>query len=187
MSKLKFLIIGPNTENTDDLIQQIKKAGHIPYLARLGDIIFEFKKGEKKPLWKNKNVYDFDIFLFRGYNKNLIFAQILAQALLKNKKTVVDETIGKRFISSKAYESSTMIENKISHPKTYQAVSHSAYKALLKKINFPVIVKPIYGQKGQGIEKIKNQKDYLDFFSKNNQDYLVQEFFEIDGDIRFSS
>lgn len=184
MNKLNFAIIGPNTENTLDLIREIKKAGHRPFVVRLSDIFFEFNNGIFRALWKNKDLFDFDIFLLRGYNKNLLFAQIFAQELLAKGKIVIDETIGKRFISSKAYEASRMMQKKISHPKTWQAVSFSSYKKILKQISFPVIAKPVYGQKGQGIEKIRTAKEYLTFFSKNPKGYLVQEFLKIDGDIR---
>jgi ribosomal protein S6--L-glutamate ligase len=184
MNKLGFIIIGPNTENTLDLIREIKKAGHRPFVVRLSDIFFEFNNEIFRALWKNKNLLDFDIFLMRGYNKNLLFAQILAQELLVNGKIVIDETIGKRFISSKVYEASRMMQNKINHPKTWQAVSFSSYKKILKQISFPVIVKPVYGQKGQGIEKFETAKEYSDFFSKNPKGYLIQEFLKIDGDIR---
>lgn len=184
MNKLNFVIIGPNTENTLDLIREIKKTGHRTFVVRLSDIFFEFNNGALKALWKNKNLFDFDIFLFRGYNKNLLFAQILAQELLGRGKIVIDKTMGKRFISSKAYEASRMMQGKINHPKTWQAVSFSSYKKILRKISFPVIAKPIYGQKGQGVEKIETAKEYLNFFSKNPKGYLIQEFLKIDSDIR---
>lgn len=184
MNKLSFVIIGPNTENTLDLIREIKKAGHRHFIVRLSDIFFEFNNGIFRALWKNKDLLDFDIFLLRGYNKNLLFAQILAQELLAKGKIVIDKTIGKRFISSKAYETSKIMQNKINHPKTWQAVSFSSYKKILKQISFPVIAKPVYGQKGQGIEKFETAKEYLNFFSKNPKGYLVQEFLKIDGDIR---
>ncbi|MFA4817815.1 MAG: RimK family alpha-L-glutamate ligase [Parcubacteria group bacterium] len=184
MNKLSFVIIGPSTENTLDLVREIEKTGHRSFIVKLSDIFFEFNNGAFKALWKNKDLLDFDIFLLRGYNKNLLFAQILAQELLVKGKIVIDDTIGKRFISSKIYEASRMAQNKINHPRTWQAVSFSSYKKILKQISFPVIAKPVYGQKGQGIEKFKTAKEYLSFFSKNPKGYLIQEFLNIDGDIR---
>jgi|WetSurMetagenome_2_1015567.scaffolds.fasta_scaffold05184_2 ribosomal protein S6--L-glutamate ligase len=184
MNKLSVVIIGPETENTADLVREIEKKGHHSSVVKLGDVFFEFNDGTFKASWKNKNFFDFDIFIFRGYNKNLLFAQILAQELLARKKTVIDETIGKRFVSSKIYEASMLAQNRINHPKTWQAVSFSSYKRILEKISFPVIAKPIDGQKGQGIEKIESKERYLSFFAKNKKGYLCQEFLKIDYDIR---
>ncbi|HHE45911.1 MAG TPA: ATP-grasp domain-containing protein, partial [Candidatus Moranbacteria bacterium] len=39
-------------------------------------------------------------------------------------------------------------------------------------------------QKGQGIKKIANKNDFIEFFKNNPQCYLIQEFLKIDGDIR---
>jgi ribosomal protein S6--L-glutamate ligase len=184
MTKLKFVIFGPETPNTLDLVEEIKKSNNIPYVIQLKNIVFEFKNGKYRALWKNKDLRKFDIFLLRGYNKNLIFAQILIESLLTQNKTVIDETIGKKFLSSKVFEASLMNRNKIRHPRTYQAIDFIIWKKLLTKINFPIIAKPIYGQKGQGIVKLENKKEYLKFFAKNPRGYLVQEFLKIDGDIR---
>jgi RimK family alpha-L-glutamate ligase len=184
MNKLSFAIIGPETENTADLAREIEKRGHCSYIVRLSDVFFEFSDGIFKAPWKEKDLFDFDIFILRGYNKNLLFAQIIAQELLARKKTVIDEAVGKRFASSKIYEASMMMQSKINHPRTWQAVSFSSYKKLLEKISFPIIAKPIDGQKGQGIERIENEEQYLSFFANNKKGYLCQEFLKIDYDIR---
>lgn len=42
----------------------------------------------------------------------------------------------------------------------------------------------MYGQKGQGIVKIDNKKQAYNFFKKNHKGYLLQEYLEIDSDIR---
>ena len=184
MNKLNFAIIGPGTENTSDLIQEIEEKGHCSSVVKLGDIFLEFADGTFKAVWDKKDFFGFDIFLLRGYNKNLSFAQIITQELLERKKTVIDEAVGKKFISSKIYEASLMAQNNINHPKTWQAISLSSYKKILEKISFPIIAKPTNGQKGQGIEKIENKEQYLSFFAENTKGYLCQEFLKIDYDIR---
>lgn len=184
MKKFRFAIIGPDTENTRDLTEEIKETAHSFAVLKFSDITIEFTRGNFHAFWKNKNLDIFDIFILRGYNKNLLFAQIIVQNLLRKNKVVIDETIGRRFISSKAYEASVMAEKKIAHPQTYQAVGRKAYERLLARIRFPIIAKPIYGQKGQDIQKITSHKEFLEFFAKNPKGYIFQEFFEIDGDIR---
>ena len=184
MHKLKFIILGPKTENTKDLAHAIKTKGHLPFIVNIKDICLQFENGIFKALWNNKNILTFDIFLLRGYNKNIPFVQIIAQELIRLNKTVIDETIGKKFIPSKTYEASAIIQEKLNHPRTFQSVNFHTWKKILPKTSFPAIVKPIYSQKGQNIKKIINKEAYLEFFSENPQGYLLQEFIKIDSDIR---
>lgn len=179
-----FVIIGPNTENTEDLLLEIKKRGHAALVVKLMDVMFEFSSGQFRAFWKGRDLLCDDIFIFRGYNKNLLFAEILAEQLIENGKVVIDEAIGKRFAHSKVYEAAMMNRIGISHPKTYQAVNSSTYSAHADEVSFPIIAKPIDGQKGQGIEKIMSKEQYLSFFAKNPKGYLFQEYLKITYDIR---
>lgn len=184
MKKINFLIIGPNTENTADLVEEIKKRGHLVSIISMKEIFFEFSYNNFKINFKNKSLGVFDIVIFRGYNKNFIEAEILAKKFLDDNKIVIDETIGKRFLPSKIFEASRLVKNKIKHPKTFQALGNSSYAEIFKKIKFPIIVKPVGGQKGKDIHKFKNIEEARIFFKKNPRGYLIQEYCKIDGDIR---
>lgn len=180
----KFIIIGSATENTRDLLQEIEKRGLENRLIPLRDISFEFSGGTFSAHDNNTNLENFDIFIFRGYNKNLIFAQVLAKNLLSQNKIVLDETLGKNYISGKIHEATVFLEKNIPHPKTYQAIKKDAYKKIISEISFPIIVKPVDGQKGQDIEKFNDQKSALDFFNKNPKGFFIQEYLSITDDIR---
>ncbi|MFA5300847.1 MAG: hypothetical protein WC389_21865 [Lutibacter sp.] len=58
MNKLKFAIIGPETENTADLVREIKKSGHCSSVIRLSDIFFEFNNGDFRAQWKDEDFFD---------------------------------------------------------------------------------------------------------------------------------
>lgn len=184
MKKIKFLIIGPDTENTRDLVEEIKKRKHPVLSVPMKEIFFEFSNKTFEIGWKNKNLSIFDVVLFRGYNENYIEAEILAKKFLANKKIVIDETIGKNFVPGKNFEASQLIKNNLKHPKTFQALTYSVFLNILKKISFPIIAKPVRGQKGKNIHKFEKIKEAKDFFKKNPKGYLIQEYCKIDGDLR---
>ncbi len=184
MKKIRFAVIGPPTKNTSDLQKEITKRNFTVSVFSLSSLFLEFDKN--KFIAKNKEISldDFDIFLFRAYNKHFKEAKILAEALIAKNKLVIDDVLGFDMINSKIYEASKLSRAGLNYPKTWQSIGKNNYFAILKKITFPVIVKPVYGQKGQGIKKIANKNDFIEFFKNNPQCYLIQEFFKIDGDIR---
>lgn len=186
MKKIKFAIIGASeTENAKDLVKEIKSSGHTIFLIQPKNLVFEFSKNKKFKIKQgNIDLDKLDIFIFRGYNVNIVAVKILAEKLIRDKKVVIDEILGKRFIPSKIFEASKLAEHNINHPMTFQALDISSYKIVLDKATFPIIIKPLYGQKGQGIIKINNKTKALAFFKKNPKGYLIQEYLKTDSDIR---
>jgi len=185
MKKITFAIIGPETENTLDLEKEILKNGHSCIVFQLKDLEVVFSEKKTSIFFEKRDLLDsVDIFIFRAYNKNFVFAEVLVKELLTNGKTVIDEAIGREMIPSKLNEASQFVFSGLKHPKTYQALSWNSWKRILEKVRFPLIAKPIYGQKGQDITKIESEKEYTSFFKKNPKGYLLQEFFEISHDLR---
>lgn len=185
MDKINFSIIGPATQNTHDLENEIKKVGHCVDVFPLGKIAFVFSDGNCMAIYNEMDVLKkYDIFIFRAYNVNQVFAQILAEKIIERKKIIIDEALGRKFIPSKVFEASKFEENNIHHPKTYQAITFGAWNKLIKKVKFPIIVKPIYGQKGQDMQQFSSEEECLQFFSKFPKGYLAQEKINIASDIR---
>lgn len=91
-------------------------------------MIFEFSRNKYTAWQENLKLDNLDIFIFRGYNVNIIEAKILAEKLIRENKTVIDEALVKELIPSKIYESSQFSKNNIPHPKTFQALDFSSYK-----------------------------------------------------------
>lgn len=183
MKKLKFAIIGPYTDNTKDLIEEIKKRDHEVTVIKLKEISFNLSN-KFKCFKDDYDIDNFDFYIFRAFDKNIIEAQVLAEKLVRERKLIIDETIGQNFIPGKIFEASKLIEAGVNIPKTWQALSFDVYKKLLKEIIFPVIVKPVCGQKGEGVEKINNKEEYLNFFKTKEKGYLIQEYLPIKSDFR---
>ena len=186
MKKIKFAIIGASeTENTKDLIEEIKLKRHSVFLIQPKNLVFEFSKNKRFKIRQgNIDLDKLDVFIFRGYNINIVPVKILAEKLIRDGKVVIDEILGKKFIPSKMFESSKFAEYNISHPRTFQALDVSSYKTILDKTTFPIIVKPLYEQKGQGIIKVNNKTKALAFFKKNPKEYLIQEYLKTNSDVR---
>lgn len=183
---MKFLIVGPKTENTCDLVAEIEKGGNLVMVVSPKDFVFSVDKGEFWVQAKERNLLSYDIFLLRGYNKTLTEIRIFAEFLLNNGKVVIDETVARDYIPSKLYEASKLLREGLNYPKTFLVVDNEKIKSFAEELEFPVVVKPVYGQKGQEVNKFGGKADLINFFSQKDkvEKFLLQEFLEIDGDVR---
>ncbi|HHX58726.1 MAG TPA: RimK family alpha-L-glutamate ligase [Candidatus Moranbacteria bacterium] len=183
---MKFLIVGPKTENTKDLILEIKKRGALVDVVSPKEFVFFVEQGEFSVKVRKKNLLEYDIYLLRGYNKTLTETRIFAELLLSKGKVVIDGTVAFDYIPSKLYEASKILRAGLNYPKTVLVTDNKRVEEVVNELEFPVIVKPIYGQQGQGINKFNNKIDLINFLAQkdNSEKFLIQKFLEIDGDIR---
>jgi ribosomal protein S6--L-glutamate ligase len=181
---LKFAIIGCVTENTQDLIDATKRLGHEVEILKLSEITFETIEGDLVAMHGEQDVCDFDIVIFRGYNEHIYEAQLLAEMLADNDVVVLEQTLAGGYVRGKMHQAKRLFECGINHPATFQANSLTRWKNFIDDVEFPIIAKPVFGRKGRGIQKLNDAKEAVDFFSKNNQDYLAQQFFPITSDYR---
>jgi len=182
---MKFVIVGaPKTENTRDLIDEIKTRGHDVATVRPVDFVFKVSKNELQILCNGLDLLEFDIFLLRGFTVRLMETQILTEKLISMGKTVVDETVGKTFFMSKMFEASRLTRAGLNYPKTFQILDFSSFESIKDQVEYPIIVKPAQGQKGQGIEKCEKEVELVSLLKREDQKLLVQEFLPIEGDLR---
>lgn len=185
MKKLKFFILGAvRSGNTKDLEREIRKAGHTVKSAEPSSLVFVSEGNKFRAMSGRTDLLKFDIFLMRGYNASVTEARILAELAQRQGKTVLDSVLSSRFIPSKVYETSRLSDAGIRHPATFQVMSKDSLKAIEGKLKFPIIVKPIYGQKGQGIKKVGSRSALRKFISENQRGYLIQEYLPIKSDLR---
>lgn len=181
---LKFAIIGSLTENTQDLLDAAKKAGHKAEVIKLSEITFETIDGDLWAMHGEQDMCDFDVVIFRGYNDHIYEAQLLAEMLADNEVTVIEKTLAGGYVRGKMHQAKRLFECGIDHPATFQANKIDGWKKFAEDVEFPIIAKPIFGRKGRGIQKLNNSQEAIEFFSKNSQDYLAQEYFPITSDYR---
>ncbi len=79
-------------------------------------------------------------------------------------------------------------QNNIPMPKTYLSSSIDEAKQLLKRVNYPIVMKFPEGTQGKGVmfaDSMSSASSMLDALSALNQPFIVQEFLETGGeDIR---
>lgn len=181
---LKFAIIGSLTENTQDLINAAQKAGHQAEVFRFSDIVFETNGHEFVAMCGTQDICDFDVVIFRGYNNHIYESQLLAEMLASKNKIVIEKSLAGGYVRGKVQQAKRLLQKGIKHPKTFQANDFEGWKVVIAKIKFPIIAKPIFGRKGRGIQKLNTPEEAIEFFQKNNSEYLAQEYFPIKSDFR---
>ena len=75
-------------------------------------------------------------------------------------------------------------QSKIPMPKTYLASSVQASRALLDKVNYPIIMKLLQGTQGKGVlfaDSHAAASSILDTLSSLNQPFIIQEFIDTGG------
>jgi len=184
MHKLKFAIIGSLTENTQDLLDAVKDAGHQAVVIKLAEITFETIGGKMVAKHEKQNICDFDVIIFRGYNNHIHEAQMLAEMLTDEGKTIIEQSLANGYVRGKIQQARRLLASKMNHPKTFEASSIKSWNKILKTVKFPIIAKPIMGRKGRGIVKLDSFEGAMDFFSQKKSDYLIQQYFQIVSDFR---
>ena len=181
---LRFAVIGSLNKNTQDLLDAAKKAGHQAEVFKLSDITFETRKNEFVAFCGEQDICEFDVVIFRGYNKHIYEAQLLAEMLTEKNKIVIEQTLACDYVRGKMQQAKRLFQNKINHPETFQANSLEGWKKILDDMSFPIIAKPVMGRKGRGIKRLDDVAQARDFFYNNNSDYLAQQYFPIVSDVR---
>ena len=76
-------------------------------------------------------------------------------------------------------------QHNIPMPKTYLSSTVEEAKVLLKKVNYPIVMKFPEGTQGKGVvfaDSISSASSLLDAFSALNQPFIIQEYIETGGE-----
>ncbi len=175
---MKFAIIGPDTFNTKSLVREISRRGFAVVVYNISDIAFSVDTMDEEEFFQH------DIYIFRGFNQSVVFAQLLAYNLHIKNKLVIDTVLASSYIPTKVYEALQFKLNNIPHPKTVYARSWKQWKRVLSKLDTPIILKPEQAQKGQGVNKYETKEQALEFLREHPIGYLAQEYVPLRYDIR---
>ncbi|MCD6381533.1 MAG: RimK family alpha-L-glutamate ligase [Candidatus Aenigmarchaeota archaeon] len=151
------------------------------------DIRFvEIKLDPKKPeiLYKGEPIKDYDCVYVKG---SFRFAQVL-EAITRSLYHSTYMPIHPESFSIVHDKLSTHLllqESKIPMPTTYFASSSNAAEKILKRINYPIILKLPKGTQGKGVlfaDSYITAKTILDALVTLNQPFIIQEFIESNGE-----
>ncbi len=176
---LSFALIGPPTSpNTQDLCAAAVQQGHTCTLYSIGEIGIDFSAIETHPFFQH------DLYLFRGHNKSVGFAHTLALMLHRRGKVVIDSILTASHVRDKIQEIALLEQNNLPCPRTFYALRVAQWRVLLADATFPIVVKPLDGQKGQDVRKYDTFAEAMRFFEENERGFLAQTFIRSDGDVR---
>lgn len=185
--KIKIAIIGGKRgDHVEDLIIEIEKTGNIATHINIKDLVIISSGDGFDVLFGDQSLLDFDAFILRSAFRSLKNEVcIVANFLLRNNKTVIDQVVGENYIAGKVYESYLLSQANLPTPLTMQIFLDKNKNKISNKIKFPIIAKPIVGSKGRGVQKISNQEE-LDKFSimEDKDKFFFQEYIPISYDIR---
>lgn len=176
---MKLAIISRrDSPNTQDLLRAAEKHGIACRVYPLGSLAFDAE---------NVSEHDFfshDVYIMRGYNRNVVLAQALARTLSQHGKVVVDDALVKGYIPTKFYEALAYKVHNLPHIKTYAAGNVAAWEVLNPAVNFPVVVKDVHSEKGKGVRLCHDEKTLLAEIEEYGFRIIVQEFVPLTFDIR---
>jgi RimK family alpha-L-glutamate ligase len=182
---LKFLLVSSKiSELSQDLIDEITALGHTYAFSTTRDFIFEIEDGIFKASTPSiADLFGFDVYLFRSFSKNMANSRIFVEEIKLRGKVLIEDCISDMYINSKFAEGIRLIRNSLPYPKTYQLPNLNNL-GIVPESFFPAITKPTDGSKGRDIKKLNNKKELLEFLSNATEDFLIQEYLEIEWDVR---
>ena len=189
MKNKKILVLTSNPES-------IKKIEFVSLIKRNFRTKSEIELGNIRDVWvyildnltitiKEKNICDYDLVIFRGINSSdFLKASLIALGLKGMNVLFIDEvysTIGAT--KGKIISLLQLYLNGLPIPKTVfytGAINENTYENVSKVLGSEFLVKRLSIQRGEGVYKIKLEKDIetLPKWSENGSinEYLFQEF-----------
>lgn len=173
---MKGFLLGPkNFKNEERLIlEEGKKVFEKIFYVPLNKVYIR----NSKVFYKSKNLenYDFVIpriprsYLHLGYNilsllKEKLYMPILPESL---------------FLAHNKFLTLILLaESKITVPLTFLSMQRKNFENILKNMEFPIVVKNLYGSLGKGIvfaDSIESAKSLLDMIEEKKEPIFLEEF-----------
>ena len=173
---MRLAILGSTSSyGSRRILEEAQKRGHSAELVAIDDV-----------LNKAKSLSGFDCALFYGISLHPKEASAIAKQLLKKKKTVVDEVIAGGILNNKMRTCALMRKSKVLYPKSFEFDNLQDAIRKIAQLDFPIVIKPLDGRKGRGIELFDCMEEAAVYLSRNGtENKMAQEFIPNAGnDIR---
>lgn len=164
--------------NTADLLAAAWRRDVICHQFALKDVTFSVDTIE------SDDFFSYDVYIFRGYNRNYAFAQSLAWLLNHKNKIVIDSALVRGTIASKFYQAIVYKVAGVKHIPTYSAQNYSHLVENGFRPHYPVVVKDVNSQKGKGVRLVHDEVSLKHELSTFGHSVIVQEYIKIPYDIR---
>lgn len=185
---MKMIVIaGKSGEQIDDLMNAATDAGVVMNYTDIRDISF-INTGETFACFTGDGtpLDSYDVAILRGgYGPFKNEVCMAASFMMGRGVTVLDPSIGQRYIAGKMYESLILAAAGLPHLRTVQILDDRHKEYVAAEIGFPCIAKPISGSKGRGVTLVSHRAA-LDAFGvvQDGDKYIFQEYVEITSDLR---
>jgi len=173
---MRLAILGSTSSyGSRRILEEAQKRGHSAELVAIDDV-----------LNKTKSLSGFDCALFYGISLHPKEASAIAKQLLKKKKTVVDEVIAGGILNNKMRTCALMRKSRVPYPKSFDFSGMDDAIRKIAQLDFPIVIKPLDGRKGRGIELFDCMEEAAVYLSRNGtENKMAQEFIPNAGnDIR---
>lgn len=172
------IISSPASPNTLDLITAAQSLGVEATCVALRDLALATEALDTHPF------FQFDAYIFRGYNKNYALAQSLARVLTERGKVVIDSQLAKDFVPSKFHESLVYKLSGVAHIPTYSAHNFESLQQAGFSGNYPIVVKDIDSQRGKGVRLCHDEAALRLEVESYGHTVILQEYVDIPYDLR---
>ena len=184
---MKAALISLGSESSGMVVKAMKKYfKEVDSLdLRNIEINLELKKGNI--LYRGEPLKQYDCIYLKGSFRYRNIMRALAQ-LLEGTCFMPITPAAFTITQDKVLSQLTLQQQKIPMPATYLSATISAAKGLLKKVNYPIVMKFPQGTQGKGVmfaDSYASASSLLDALIALKQPFLIQEYIETDGtDIR---
>jgi|GEM_PF-220259 len=184
---LKAAVISQGSTSSQWTIEAMKK-----YFDQVDDINLKkveinFSGINAEVLYGGKPLANYDCLYIKG---SFRYAPLLAglTTLLSKNSFLPIRADAFTIAHDKLLTQLALQQRNIPMPRTYQAATSEAAKRIMKKMNFPIVMKFPHGTQGKGVvvsDSYSSASSVLDAFDAINQPFIIQEFVETGGeDIR---
>jgi len=184
--KIKAALISMRSDSSKWIVKAMKK-----YFDEVDD--YDIREIEvnmgKKPevLYKGKPIQSYDCIYAKGsFRYNPLLRAI--SSILNDKCYMPIKPTAFTIGQDKLLTQLKLDQNNIPMPKTYLASTTKAARGILKKVNYPIIMKFPEGTQGKGVmfaDSFAGASSLLDALTALKQPFLIQEYVETGGtDIR---
>ena len=202
LNKVSFaIIIHKVSPNSEDLVREITKRGHLVDYLFFDSILNHNSKLEiilrnKKRQRINDN--NFDLLIWRDTETRAIIRKIVANYFRQKGKIFIDKIWATRdWTANKLRQVEFFFHHGLPVPKTlflsnfstrFKNSPHQLFKKITSSLGIPFVAKPIVGSKGNNIFLIKKEKEFQQLEQKfcdlSGRNPLFQEYLSNNGDFR---